>query len=175
MSLLVGMGKGGEGNSLLHLLEAPWVWLERCGNLLLSPTVCKFPGRWKKGTLLAPHSCFSWPGSRWGSSCHLQVLFLFCAVTSQTWNLAPFFSSHTCTHTKPLERDVWVSCRLNVFDWHRDRLQGTTTSHLILDILFELFRILQRNRTNRMCVCVGVCVCVEREKKIEIDLYIYNL
>ena len=170
-----GVGKGGKSNFLSHLLKAPWVWLECYGTLLLSPTVCKFPGRQKKGGLLAPHSCF-WTGSSWRSSCHLRVLFLFCVVTTQTWNFAPFFCSHiwacTHTHTQPLEQDRWVSCRLNMFDWSGDRLQGSTTSHLILNILVVLVRILLRNRTNRMCVCVCVCVwvCVERGR--EIDLYL---
>ena len=59
---------------------------------------------------------------------------------------------HVHTHTHTLEQDRWVSCRLSMFDWSGDRLQGSTTSHLILNILVVLVRILLRNR--------GVCVCM---------------
>ena len=94
------------------------------------------------------------------------VIFVFCCDNTDM-ELCPFLlfthmSMYTHMHTQPLEQDKWVSCRLNMFDWSRDRLQGSTTSHLILNILVITVRIFLRNRTNKMCVCVCmyVCVCV---------------
>ena len=84
------------------------------------------------------------------------VIFVLCSDNTDM-ELCPFLlfthmSMYTHTHTHTLEQDRWVSCRLSMFDWSGDRLQGSTTSHLILNILVVLVRILLRNR--------GVCVCM---------------